>query len=263
METIRYFQSYNDYFWVRNILQDTLEEVAYVYETSNGSTIAYSDYVIEVLRYLSLESIPPLGSLLLAIAATNSNADALLNDIKRQVKSVEVNNAYPNANLNGIDAAFEFLEILKKLPNSFKQGKKRALLFQVIFKDCHNRIATEKAQKIIDEYANAEFDFNTANTPLAFNKANFVKDFRTIGLMKLRFVSAEQIIKAIEDLPDIEQISDALEEEILNPEIANAEPKDFIEELIDNDKTFHVGSLIKRIWSGLKIPTKELVLNLD
>ena len=39
----------------------------------------------------------------------------------------------------------------------------------------------------------------------------------------------------------------------------NNTQKDYIDELIDNPKTFHSGSLVRRIWSGLNIPFQSVL----
>jgi hypothetical protein len=49
-----------------------------------------------------------------------------------------------------------------------------------------------------------------------------------------------------------------LEDEVVEEETTVETDKDFIQELIEEPKTFQVGSLIKRIWSGLKIPMRHL-----
>lgn len=58
-------------------------------------------------------------------------------------------------------------------------------------------------------------------------------------------------MKSMVDLPE-------LEDEVIQEETSIETDKDFIQELIEDPKTFQVGSLIKRIWSGLKIPMRHL-----
>ena len=70
-----------------------------------------------------------------------------------------------------------------------------------------------------------------------------------------------------EKFPTVQSIIDAmkglvhepeLEDEVVEEETTADSHKDFIKELIDEPKTFQIGSLIKRIWSGLKIPMRHL-----
>lgn len=49
-----------------------------------------------------------------------------------------------------------------------------------------------------------------------------------------------------------------LKEEVLEEETTIESGAEFIQELTEEPKTFQIGSLIKRIWSGLKIPVRHL-----
>jgi ethanolamine utilization cobalamin adenosyltransferase len=72
-----------------------------------------------------------------------------------------------------------------------------------------------------------------------------------------------KILNKNEQFPTVQSIIDAmkgfieepeLDDEVIEEETTVDTDKDFIRELIEEPKTFQVGSLIKRIWSGLKIP---------
>lgn len=254
MDYKKYFQHYDAYFWKRDLHFFSPDDYSFVYETPQKSTIAYSDFVISILDHLAIHSVPPLGSLLLAIAATNEEPKALMDEMRQIAQSFRNDNANPNSNLFGIDAAFDFLGVLTALPAIYKTGSKRIQVFQVIFEQCHNRISGEKFKRLMQEYKLHEADFLNDNPSLPFNKANFVKDFRTLGLLKLQFQSPQAIIQAMENLPDTATIMDELDGQITDSVNISENPKDYIDQLIDHNKTFHVGALIKRIWSGIRIP---------
>lgn len=242
-----YFQSHQEYFWELHYSD------SYIFEIPNGGTIAYANWVEEVLEFLSDQSLPPFGSLLLAIAATNYEPQGALNSIKQILKAKEVKRAFPNVNLYNVDSAFGFLSKLVQLPNEYKSEDKRKLLFQTIFKDCHNRISRDNSKAIIKILLkdSEEFYYNSVVNP--FNESVFHKDIKTLSLLNNSFPTVNSIIKAMEGLPETE-VTEELESEIANQEIVSKEQKDFVDELIENNKTFHVGSLMKRLWSGLKIP---------
>lgn len=246
MESQKYFQQYDDYFWALKFYANG-NSGSLEYELPFGGMIAYSEYIIEVLAHLSEESWPPFGALLLAIIATNPNASVDLEQIHKYGKSKEKQSSYSNDNLFKTDATVDFLKLLASLPAPYKTGDKRLLLFQTIFDKCHNRVSKEKAIQFLGEYRAA--DPNSFQS-IAFNGANFIKDFRTIGLLKAKFPSADSIIQAMENLPE-QKIE--LEEMLEQDQVA-AKQKDFVDQLIEENKTFQVGSLIKRIWSGLNIP---------
>lgn len=249
----KYFQQYEDYFWKCNFHFDEADNFRYVFESLDGTSIAYKEYVTEVLELLSDDCIPPFGSLLLAIVATNSNSEALLVTLHHYAKSKERASSFPNANLYRVGAAFDFLKILASLPEEYKTGDNRILLFKTIFEKCHNRVGSETAKKLISDFKDIKSDYLEIIGSIPFNDANFIKDFRTIALLKQKFPTKESLLKALTALPEPEKIGEVLEEEVSQPLESN-KTIDFIEELIQEQKTFQVGSLIQRIWSGLNIP---------
>ncbi|MBY0486437.1 MAG: hypothetical protein K2P85_04520 [Flavobacteriaceae bacterium] len=72
-------------------------------------------------------------------------------------------------------------------------------------------------------------------------------------LLNRKFPTAKSIVAAINGLPT-DAVEAQISEAVLDQVAVSDVPKDFISQLIQEDKTFHVGSLIKRIWSGLNIP---------
>ena len=241
MQAQNYFQSYEDYFWE----WETTEDGLYL-TIPKAKTIAHNETVLELLQALSEESIPPFGSLLLAIIATNAESDdsfhSLLYYVKR--KEILIGGSYvPNTS-----SAMEFLSKIQELREN-KKGSKRLLLFKTIFSDCHKRISSEKAKIILDDYKTDSISLEK----IGFNQNNFANDFKVFELLNRKFPTAKSIVDAMKGLP-----TDAVEEQISEAVLDQVEvtdiPKDFISQLIQEDKTFHVGSLIKRIWSGLNIP---------
>lgn len=258
MEFKRYFQPYAEYFWhLKEYWQDFDGSNAgptYIYEIPEGSTIAYADYIVEITEAMALQSLPPFGSLLLAIVATNHDPHGALAQIREILKSKEVTRAFPNANLHNVDAAYVFLHKLVTLPQEYKTREKRMLLFQTIFKDCHNRISGDVAKQIAADFKNNRYDFFASHEEIKFNASNFVKDIKTLALLNTQFPLVQSIIKAMEGLPDTEEFKENLHEDITDQNITSEQQKDFVDQLIENDKTFHIGSLVTRLWSGLKIP---------
>lgn len=250
MEYQKYFQSYEDYFWELKWYADNDYNVVFTYEIFDGTTIAYSDYIFKILDFLSEQSIPPFGSLLLAVLATNYESSVTRAALYEFAKEKE--KEFSKTNLQNVDAAMSFLNTLASVPATYKSGNKALLLFETVFFNCHNRISSDKAQSIIQGFKNNINSYQHKNGKIAFNEANFVKDFRTLALLNIKFPTVESLLKAIENLPDDASI--AIDEEIANQNQISEKKEDFIDQLIKEDKTFHVGVLIKRIWSGLNIP---------
>jgi hypothetical protein len=241
MQAQDYFQSFEDYFWEWESNSDGLYLVV-----PNAKTIAHSNLVYEILEYLSEESIPPFGSLLLAFIATNSEVGDSFDSILYYVRKKEV--LIDGKSIPDISSAIEFLEKLKQL-YGYKQGKKRLLLLKTIFSNCHKRISSEKADIILNDYKNSGVSIKKTK----FNQASFTNDFKVFELLNKKFPTTSSILDALAGLPT-KAIEDHLDEEIVDQNIISDKPKDLIEQLTEDDKTFHVGSLIKRIWSGLNIP---------
>ena len=232
--SFNYFQSFENYFWQ---WEDELE----VLSITDGNTIAYRVYIMRLLEKLAPQGLPPFGSLLLALIATNPNGRDHLNSI-----------AYLKSESTSVEDAFLFLDILTELPAQFRESSNRILLFQMLFKDCHNINSAVETKKALRGFDLGTSQTDIYKTPKPCNKKILEADFRTIALLLKKFNSVDVILEKLKALPDFDETL-TLENDI-SKEIAPKEERDYIEELIDNSRTFHVGSLVKRIWSGLNIP---------
>jgi len=253
MEFQRYFQSYNDYFWEWDNRTFSDESVFETITIPNGQTIGYEKFVFEVLDYLSEDSIPPFGTLLLAIIATNQESEPAIKMIHDFANSKNIVTAFPQSQSFRVKTSIDFMNMLSYLPDEYKVGEKRLKLFQTIFHKCHNRISSEKAKAYLQIYKDSSYELEKTNEKIPFNEATFRKDFRTLALLKVKFPTVQSIIKAMEDIPH-EDLGDKLNEEVLEEKNLSESVTNFVDQLIEEDKTFQVGSLIKRLWSGLNIP---------
>lgn len=245
MNFYRYFQSNEDYFW-------RWEENSEVIAIPGGSTIAYRDFLLQILQNLAEQGIPPFGSLLLAIAATNSTSKRSILHIKTiaedLIKKTEAKN---KERLNNtLTEAISFLNILESLPQQYKEGKLRSYLFQTVFASCHNILSTSNSKNVLRTYNSKTYENEKLTANIKANLDLFHKDFSTISLLLKKFPDGGAIINAIASIPEINEKVDLPQE----PSSPDAFQKDFVQALIDNSKTYHVGILIKRIWTGLKIP---------
>jgi hypothetical protein len=231
----RYFQSSEKYFW-------QWEDAAQVLTIPDKSTIAYQDLVIEVLEYLTPQGIPPFGALLMTIIATNpkgtTQLDEMYHILRNEHDGLEKYNIFENTEY--------FLRLLTKLPQKYKQGNNRLLLFQAIFENCHNTLSPKKAKFVIKSFK----ENRRVLSIIKFSQAIYTRDFSTISLLSKRFSTLEAIIEKMASLPDFDKNDLNLEDDVIKEE----PNKDFITELIENDKSFYVGALVRRIWSGLNIP---------
>ncbi|AYB32193.1 ribosomal protein L7/L12 [Chryseolinea soli] len=237
MDSYNYFRSYKNYFWQ---WEDNGEVIA----IPDEATIAYKNQVVEILERLAPQGLPPFGSLLLAIIATNANADAALDAVY-----VRITRFMETTDDVVLAKAMIFLKRLATMPQEYKQGDKRALLLQVLFKGCHN------INSIKDSKAAYEF-LKSGSLPLdspVERVAGDTRELKIIALMDSRFNSVDLIIKAIGGLPDKDQIE--IDFDHTPGENSSAQPDlDLIDQLIANSTTFTVGSLVRWLWGGLNIP---------
>jgi ribosomal protein L7/L12 len=240
MDIKEYFQSYHNYFW-------QWEEDAQVIAIPNATTIAYREFTEDILEKIAEQGLPPFGSLLLAITATNPSGSQSIDSIYHIVSS-----ALKTTDEVTLTRAISFLKLLSELPKPYKEGNKKIILLQVLFERCHQILSIHDSKKIANAHKKNELGLESKLLKRDFNHAQFNKDFRTVALLDTKFRSVDDIIHKIASLPAFEGIIVEQENEVFVDK-ANT-PSDFIDELIGNERTFQVGSLIRRIWSGLNIP---------
>ena len=233
----QYFQAYHSYFW-------QWEDGSEVIAIPNGSTIAYRALVLDTIQLLSGQGLPPFGSLLLAIMATNPTGPVDINTVYAIINEVA-----PEQYQHEKAEAIAFLKLLSEVPSAYREGKSRVLLFQTLFAECHNRVSSRKSKRILAAYKSEE---TLDNAPVDFHPKVFHQDFRTISLLNKRFSDVSSIVDALSSVPII------ADEVLPAHSSAGLEGNpDWVEALIENPKTFPVGSLVHRIWSGLRIPMRH------
>lgn len=237
MNTSEYFQSYKDYFW-------QWEDEGDVVSIPGEKTIAYRDFIHSIFEKLAPQGIPPFGTLLLAVIATNPDSRSSLEKIFQIVSK-----ALGSTDDVVLADAIRFLNVLSKVPEVYKTGDKRLLLFQTIFENCHRMISAKNSRKIVNGYRYYKQQENQLTAPEDFSINNFNGDFRPLSLLKSKFEDEHDIIEKMALLPDFK-----MELQLQEKDKEEKDNADFTTQLIDNSKTFHVGALIKRIWTGLNIP---------
>lgn len=243
--TEHYFDIYNDYFWQWE------EDGTLLTIPVNGSTIAYRAFVVEVMELLKDQGLPPFGTLLLAIIATNQQGYESIKMIENKLISLLTQRTdikYLNQDI--LKKGFNFLYQLSKLPMEYKEGEKRILLFHTIFSKSHNRLSIKDSKLLVKKIKNKYSSIvNTIGRPIVEQVLN--KDIRVLTLLNDRYPTVDWIIESIASIP--ENVDLELEETI--------KEGDLISELISEPKTFHIGSLIKKIWGGLNIPMHHMAIS--
>lgn len=238
MESKSYFQSYANYFW-------EWEDGGEVLAIPNESTIAYRGFIVDALEKLASNGLPPFGSLLLAIIATNPGGSNSLDSIYSMLSCKLSDHVQAT-----LTEAMPFLKLLTEMPDRYKQGNKRMLLLQVIFERCHNIHSAKASLNLYEDFLSIKNLHESHGGKKDFEEYVFLRDFRTIAMLSNKFWDVNSVIERIASLPDVPEELQLVDND--RP-VVGAE-KDFIDILIENHKTFHVGSLIKHIWGGLNIP---------
>ena len=233
MEWHDYFQGYEGYFW-------QWEEEGEVLAIPGSSTIAYRAFVTEVLEHLYIQGFPPFGSLLLCLIATNPDGENALNNV---YALMDIKLGKDNGTREPLKPAIAFLKLLAGLPQKYKEGKNRFLVLQTLFANSHKSVSAKKSRRFLDDFLSHQKKVLPFKV---FQLHAYINDFRNISLLAARFPDTETIIKKLADLPPVE--------EVLLPDSEQAGKKDFIQELTDHNQTFHIGSLVKSLWSSLQIP---------
>lgn len=255
MDVKEYFQSYKDYFWewqTDNDIQDDLHPLAshnIVYFPNVASVVGYRVYIIEILKELQLQGWPPFGALLLVLYATQDGYKqlrTLVDDLKKHISREEVEASY--------NEAVFLLKKLEILDRKYKTGRNRIFLIQALFAGNKMNLNFSKSKELCDNYVSRPDIIDRSANVLELTSKVFRKDINALAEINKKFPTTESIEKALQGVIEIPE----LEDEVVEEETTVETDKDFIQQLVEEPKTFQVGSLIKRIWSGLKIPMRHL-----
>lgn len=253
MDLNEYFQSYENYFWEWETDEDIAGDSGYhdnnLISIPGVGAIAYRPYIMEILKELQPQGWPPFGALLMVLYAMQEGYTDFAGPLNHTANFHSIGNFDFTA-----EKSIEFLEKLKSLNKIYKQGQNRIILLQTLFRDSHNRTSPGKAEMILTiYYKRSQILASSAEKKYAGPSA-INKDLSTLNLLNERFPTIQSIIDAMKDHLDEPELDD----EVIEEETTVETDRDFIQQLIEEPKTFQVGSLIKRIWSGLRIPMRHL-----
>ncbi|SIT13086.1 hypothetical protein SAMN05421786_106111 [Chryseobacterium ureilyticum] len=252
MELKAYFQSYENYFWEWKTDEDIPGDSGYndnnLISVPGVGAIAYRPYIMEVLKELQPIGWAPFGALLMVLYAMQDGYTDFAGPLRKTAEFYSTGNFEFNA-----EREIEFLEKIKTLPRVYKQKQNIIILLQTLFKDSHNRISASNAEATLRIYYKRPQELAASTEKQHAGPSVLNKDLSALDLNE-RFPTTQSIIDAMKGLVDEPELND----EIAQEETTAKTNKDFIKELIEEPKTFQVGSLIKRIWSGLRIPMRHL-----
>ncbi|MEM6686191.1 MAG: hypothetical protein AAF617_10435 [Bacteroidota bacterium] len=213
----------------------------------DGMTIVYKEQIVEILKLLSHTGFPPFGALVLTFLATNSGAvDVAIKEIFTEV--LEKHKNFASTEHINFKAAEAFLKTLLTLPAVYKKEQKRVELFIFLFETANHSLSKNYSKEILDFIQNDSFQLNACSEKAEVTMAAISKDINALALLHNRFPSVDALLKSwlkIEEVP--------VEPEDTEIEHFSDQP-DFIQELMEEPRTFFMGSLIKRLWSRIQLP---------
>ncbi|MFC3759085.1 hypothetical protein ACFONJ_24295 [Chryseobacterium tructae] len=252
MELKAYFQSYENYFWEWKTDEDVPGDSGYnnnnLLSIPGVGAIAYRPYVMEILKELQPQGWPPFGALLMVLYAMQEGYTDFASPLRHTTKLYSVGNFEFNA-----EKEIEFLDKIKALPKVYKQKQNKIVLLQTLFRDSHNTISSVSADLNLKIYYKRAHELVASAEKKSAGSSALSRDLKALDLND-RFPTTQSIIDAMKGFIEEPELNDEIVEEETTADTA----KDFIRELVEEPKTFQVGSLIKRIWSGLKIPMRHL-----
>ncbi|MDR6371760.1 hypothetical protein J2795_003982 [Chryseobacterium bernardetii] len=252
MELNTYFQSYENYFWEWKTDEDVPGDSGYnennLLSVPGVGAIAYRPYVMEILNYLQPVGWPPFGALLMVLYAMQDGYTDFAGPLRRTAEFYSGEDFEFRA-----EKQIEFLEKIKTLPKVYKQRQNRIVLLQTLFENGHNRLSPGLSDGFLRSYYKRPHEIASSAEKHDDGSSALNKDLSALNLNE-KFPTVQSIIDAMKGLIHEPELDD----EVVEEETTADSDKDFIKELIDEPKTFQVGSLIKRIWSGLKIPMRHL-----
>lgn len=253
MDLNEYFQSYENYFWEWETDEDIAGDSGYhdynLISIPGVGAIAYRPYIMEILKELQPQGWPPFGALLMVLYAMQDGYTDFAGPMKHTATFHSIGNFDFTA-----DKSIEFLEKIKSLNKVYKYGQNRIILLQTLFQDAHNRIAPGKAEMILNIYYKRPHMLAASAEKKYAGPSAINRDLSALQLLNEKFPTIQSIIDAMRDHIDEPELDD----EVVEEETTVETDKDFIQQLIEEPKTFQVGSLIKRIWSVLRIPMRHL-----
>ncbi len=250
-EVVKYLQSYEENFW-------HYEDAGKVIAIPNGKTIGYSKLILsEIIPLLAPQGLPRFGSLLLAMIATNPHGEKTLDHVL-EILNIESKSLLDvleaNAENSGeYDEGIRFAKLLTKLPKQYKKGNLRIELLRGIFQNSHNstgKIRSELIQLELEKNHDIHHYPTILTKKLLPSKSPYY-DFKTLGLIGRELRSVQAIITRLSNLPAFEEVFETLDFE---KQQDSSNEDGLIENLIKDQSTFHVGSLVSRLMSGLNIP---------
>ncbi|UOQ70447.1 hypothetical protein [Hymenobacter cellulosilyticus] len=253
-----YFQAPANYFW-------RWADSGQIVEWQNGVTISYRDELQVVIATLAAQNLPPLGAVLLLLAACSQGWPASggqgvlagLATMFRGHKGTDELQFYLNQ-------ACRFMDLVHELPPELRTGPRKLQLFQEVLQPASTR-RTAKGQQLVAErtldfgdsqgalaqWASGRLDEALRHSGPAVAVECFLADLQCLDQAFQRFPSADLL--ALRLRTGLDQVPKPLPEPAL-PEEPAAQPTDLLDQLAQDPRTAGLARLTQRLVAALRIP---------
>lgn len=248
---INYFQTQKGTFWRWG---EGGEVIEFNDDFGDSVTICYRKELIEILEEISVDGIPPLASVLLMMAAIHDKlGEIYLNLLSDGLENI-VERVYFSAEIT-YDESKKILDLEKKMKDcygvissvdaSLKQGKNKTHFIQEVFRNSYPKIPAKESKEIIQLF----------NSGILDEKVFREGDAITYPRLKLEMGCLVQAISPFKDAETLElKLKTSLEKIPEALEIELPEKDDLIQQLSQDEKTYGIANLTKRLIAGLNIP---------
>ncbi|MDJ1479729.1 hypothetical protein QNI16_04475 [Cytophagaceae bacterium YF14B1] len=242
-----YFCPPQQYFW-------HWAENGQIMEWQNGTTICYREDLSTIMTDIQLLGLPPLGSILLVLAACQDTWFASTANLEMlyAVKNALLEKEKHNPLLKDIDPLLtgvtNLLDRISELPKEFRSGTARTHLLQVIFETSQHKTTQQQAKSLISEWESGRLDgLILFQTTKSITCQHFIADLKNLYAVSKVYETTDQLRQklrtGISTLPMPPDVLPPLEE-----------TRTLLEQLADDPETESISRLIKRLLAVLHIP---------
>jgi len=244
ISTQKYFQAPKNYFWQWN-------EGGAVIEWKDGITIAFRYELVYLLKGISNQGMPPLGTILLVLAACRKEYDEsrTMGILWGLLKSM------PRAHGDPADEELEyylkdaqkFLHIVSGIRAELKSLQRNIHLIETIFDQQHFIISSLDMTDALDELFSGRLDALVTAEGESITRERFQMELAYLAAAEQKYPSVEalelRLTTGLDTLP--EPI------EIPSPESSSA---NLLDQLLEDPDTSGMARLTRRIIAALNIP---------
>jgi hypothetical protein len=255
-KVVGYFKSPANYFW-------HWTDAGRVIEWREGDTICYREDLVNILKKLTSEGWPPLGSILLILSACREKAGSaaanqgVLYCTLRLLDFFEKNRVELYDSKSNMLEGIRFLQYVAALPADLRSGPNRTWLLYVIFKEAKPKISSNDTAYFINAFNSGNLDSTLFDERNIDHVTTFLRSVHFETTFRDDMAWLQRAAKAFPTGADLERtvrtgmpdVPDAAEVE--EPE---QQTGDLLEQLKQDPKTAGLAQLTHRLVAALNIP---------